>query len=461
MGAGVSNWRLARAASMHGLLGVVSGTGLDLILARRLQLGDPDGRMRRALAAFPSQEVAGRIVEKFYVAGGKAIDEPFMAASMLGHLPNVDQHRLLAAANFVEVYLAKEGHDGLVGINYLEKIQTPTLPSLYGAILAGVDAVIVGAGIPRKIPGVLDCLARHEAVEIDIHVQAATAGREHVLRFDPRDILAAPGAPLRRPMFFPIVAAATLAAMLVRKATSSIDGLIIEGPTAGGHNATPRGRMQLSAAGEPVYGERDDVDLAEIRRLGLPFWVAGSCGGPGQLAQARAAGATGIQVGTLFALCEESGLTTEIKKRIVEMCRAGTAQVFTDPAASPTGFPFKVFSLPGSNSEAAVYDQRQRVCDIGCLRDAYERADGTLGWRCPAECADEYVRKGGTREATAGRKCLCNALLANIGLAQLRSDGLPELPLVTCGVDTAMIRRLVKPGRALYTVADVVEYLKS
>ena len=39
MGAGVSNWELARATSSRGLLGVVAGTALDLILARRLQLG--------------------------------------------------------------------------------------------------------------------------------------------------------------------------------------------------------------------------------------------------------------------------------------------------------------------------------------------------------------------------------------------------------------------------------------
>ena len=41
MGAGVSSWRLARAVSSTGQLGVVSGTALDVILARRLQEGDP------------------------------------------------------------------------------------------------------------------------------------------------------------------------------------------------------------------------------------------------------------------------------------------------------------------------------------------------------------------------------------------------------------------------------------
>ena len=50
MGVGVSNWRLANAVSSRGQLGVVSGTALDVVLARRLQDGDPGGHMRRALA---------------------------------------------------------------------------------------------------------------------------------------------------------------------------------------------------------------------------------------------------------------------------------------------------------------------------------------------------------------------------------------------------------------------------
>jgi len=50
MGAGVSNWHLARSVSKLSQLGVVSGTALDVILARRLQQGDPDGDIRRALS---------------------------------------------------------------------------------------------------------------------------------------------------------------------------------------------------------------------------------------------------------------------------------------------------------------------------------------------------------------------------------------------------------------------------
>jgi NAD(P)H-dependent flavin oxidoreductase YrpB (nitropropane dioxygenase family) len=52
----------------------------------------------------------------------------------------------------------------MVGINLLEKVQMPTLASLYGAMLAGVDVVLMGAGIPTQIAGILDKLSNHEPV---------------------------------------------------------------------------------------------------------------------------------------------------------------------------------------------------------------------------------------------------------------------------------------------------------
>ena len=59
MGVGVSNWVLAKAVSLRGQLGVVSGTCVDTLLVRRLQDGDEGGHMRRAMAAFPIPDVAG------------------------------------------------------------------------------------------------------------------------------------------------------------------------------------------------------------------------------------------------------------------------------------------------------------------------------------------------------------------------------------------------------------------
>ena len=64
MGVAVSGWPLARAVALTGQLGVVSGTALEVVLARRLQLGDPGGHLRRALAHFPVPGVADRILRR-------------------------------------------------------------------------------------------------------------------------------------------------------------------------------------------------------------------------------------------------------------------------------------------------------------------------------------------------------------------------------------------------------------
>jgi nitronate monooxygenase len=276
LGAGVSGWRLARAVSEAGQLGVVSGTALDVILARRLQLGDAGGHVRRALEHLPIRGVAQRILERYFIPGGKEEDEPFRLTPFAALPPSRRSEELTLAGNFVEVFLAKEGHQQPVGINYLEKIQPPTLPSLYGAMLAGVSWVLMGAGIPRAIPGVLDRLADGQPAKFRLNVIGADQGKDFSMRFDPRDYFGDKKGPLARPKFIAIVSSATLANMLVKKSTGRVDGFIVEEHTAGGHNAPPRGKLQLADDGQPIYGDRDVADLAAMQALGLPFWSAGS-----------------------------------------------------------------------------------------------------------------------------------------------------------------------------------------
>ncbi|MDB6024661.1 MAG: 2-nitropropane dioxygenase [Verrucomicrobiales bacterium] len=459
MGAAVSNWRLARAVSKTGQLGVVSGTALSTVLVRRLQLGDADGAMRRALAHFPIPEIAGRIVTEYLIEGGKPPGTPFKTTPMLALHPGAALVELTVAANFVEVFLAKEGHEGLVGINLLEKIQLPTLPSLFGAMLAGVDYVLMGAGIPRTIPGALDHLADGRSAELKIDVEGALPGEEFFSTFDPRAFCGAHFPGLKRPQFLAIVASSTLAATLAKKSNGRVDGFVIESQTAGGHNAPPRGPMQLSGGGEPVYGPRDLPEIQKIGNLGLPFWLAGSYGHPDKLATAISLGATGIQVGTAFAFCEESGIDPELKHRVIELSRSGKARVFTDPVASPTGFPFKVLQMDGTLSDLARVEARPRICDLGYLRQNYRKADGTIGYRCPAEPVDDFIRKGGTLEQTVGRICVCNGLTATVGLAQIRGGNEAEPALLTAGNDVANLSRFLRSGEDSYSATDVVNYL--
>ena len=459
MGVGVSHWKLARAVARLGQLGVVSGTALDLVFARRLQDGDPDGNMRRGLDAFPFRKMAERVWNKYFIPGGKAPAEPYKALPAHNWDGPVERRELCIVANYVEIALAREGHENPVGVNYLEKVQIPHLPSLYGAMLAGVGYVLMGAGIPLRIPGALDCLALHQPATYAMHVAGAEKGEDTAVSFTPREFMEGDLPPLTRPEFLAIIASNTLATTMLKKANGRVNGFVVEGPTAGGHNAPPRGKGPLSETGEPVYGERDEVDLAKLKELGVPFWLAGGYGTPERLREALAAGAAGVQVGTAFALCEESALREEYKRSILASVAAGEAAVFTDPLASPTGFPFKTVLLEGTLAEEAVYALRPRLCDLGYLREAYRMSSGSVGYRCAAEPVASYIAKGGSAEKAAGRKCLCNALLANIDQSQIQKGAYVETGLVTCGDCLGAVADLLPPGSTSYTAADVIARL--
>ncbi len=461
MGVGVSNWRLAQTVSRLGQLGVVSGTAIDQVLVRRLADGDKGGFMRRGLDAFPFPDMAKRIWQDYFVPGGKAPDAPYPATPMHQRVEPRKLIELLMVGNFVEVFLAKEGHWNKVGVNFLEKVQLPHLASIYGAMLAGVGYVLMGAGIPLHIPGVLDNFAAGQPAEYKLAVTGAIPGQDTQMRFDPSEYTEGPLPILDRPRFLAIVSSNTLATTMLRRASGRVDGLVIESPTAGGHNAPPRGKLQLNAAGEPVYGERDRVNIAELRELGVPFWLAGGYGNADKLREALEMGAAGVQVGTAFAFSEESGMRHDLKMTLLAQAVEGSGQVFTDPLASPTGFPFKVAQLAGSYSDAEVATARTRVCDLGYLREPYAIDGEKIGYRCSAEPVANYVAKGGRIEDTVGRKCLCNALMANIGHAQTRKDGSAEPPLVTIGDDLNTAAQFLTAGQESYSAADVVKELLS
>lgn len=457
MGIGVSNWNLARSVSTTGQLGVISGTALSTIFVRRLQDGDEDGNIRRALRHCPLQKTVEKLLDRYFLEGGRKAGQPYRLAPMYSLDSSDHLISLTIIANFVEVWLAKEEHTGIIGINLLEKVQLPTLASLYGAMLASVDYVLMGAGIPRAIPGVLDHFAAGLPTDLRITVEGDTSENGHSVHFDPAQFMGSPAPVLRRPQFLAIVSSFTIANTLVRKASGRIDGIIVEATSAGGHNAPPRGKSEFNERGEPIYGPRDEPDLDSIRTLGLPFWLAGSS--TGRLQEALDLGATGVQVGTAFAFCDESGLSPKLKRAVLERCATGTVSLTTDPKASPTGLPFKVVDLPGTVSDPEVYNRRTRKCDLGYLRHAYQKPDGSVGYRCPAEPVEDYLAKGGKIEDTVGRKCLCNGLAAAIDLPQTLSEEEVEPAILTAGDTLAEIHHFLRSGRLSYSAADVLKYI--
>ncbi|GAA1390799.1 nitronate monooxygenase [Luteococcus peritonei] len=455
MGVAVSSWQLAREVSLAGELGVVSGTALDAVLARKLQDGDPGGHCRRAMDHFPAPEVAERIWQRYYREGGRQ-GAPYRPNQTLTIQPNQATAELCVVANFVEVWLAKEGHDGLVGINFLEKIQMGTPTAALGAVLAGVDYVLMGAGIPREIPQLLRDLSAGREGGVHIDVDGGEPVWSHV---DPAEVLGFAMEPMETPRFLAIISVHSLANFLNRDEKIKPFGFVVEGPVAGGHSAPPRGRMELDEAGDPIYHDRDLADLAKMAAVGSPFWVAGAWATPEKVREAREAGAVGVQCGTVFALAKESGFTDDIRDQMVDELEREVLDVRNDPRASPTGFPFKIAQVPGTLSEPEVYQARPRLCDLSYLRQPYKRENGTVGYRCPSEPVDAYLKKGGKLEDTVGRKCLCNCLMANIGLGQERKDGYVEAKGITLGQDLEGAKRLVELHPGGWSARQAVDFL--
>ncbi len=481
MGVNISCWVMARIVSMMGELGVVSGTALETVYPRMLQNGDPGGHIRRAFAELARRQPAlaepvALLLKKYYIEGGKPADKPYKPAPT-GKLlrleapagkdsfwePIRELQVLTIAANFAEVWLTKEGHNGKVGINFLRKVERPLPWALYGAMLAGVSYVLVGAGSPPELPGLIEALSRHQPASLSMKVHGArSAGGEFFLKLRP-DTLVGQAKELERPKFLAIVSSFGLAQVLAGDPATRPYGFVVEGYEAGGHSAPPA-KMRFDARGQHIlkYTAEDDADVAAIAGLGLPFWLAGSYGTPDRLRQALAMGASGVQFGTAAALSRQSGLEPGLRARVAKLAASGALTV-KNTMISPTGFPFKVAQVPGTISDPAVYAKRTRVCDMGLLQTSYLLPDGNIGYRCPAEQVENFIAKGGRVQNTVGRVCLCNALLAATGLPQVRADGYVEPPVVTLGEDFQTAKTLLSglpPGQETYSIGKLILYMR-
>ena len=198
---------------------------------------------------------------------------------------------------------------------------------------------------------------------------------------------------LFRSAFLAIVTAEVLASYLARSEITRPEGFVVEHYMAGGHNAPPR-RMQDTETG---FGPLDEANIDKIRAVGLPFWLAGGRATADSVREAIELGAQGVQVGSLFALSNESGLLPEYRQRMIAAAREGNLKVRTDHRASPTGFPFKVVEIPGTVGEGDVYQARPRLCDLGYLRSSHINDAGKVSYRCAAEPDDAFIDRKSTR----------------------------------------------------------------
>src|SRR5690606_3988385 len=219
MGIAVSSWRLARRVAEMGEMGVVSGTAIDSVVVRELQRGDPNGRLR-SLARYPDQEIVEYLKNTYFVEGGIPEGSPYKLLPIHRFKPTRRSQRILSAATYSEVVLAKEGHKGVVGINLMAKLKRHTLACMVGAMLAGVDAILIGAGIPIEEAEALRMLADAKPARLRLDVDTSSFGggngETYYYELNPTDLVPELR-PMPRPAFLPIISSDLLANILHKK----------------------------------------------------------------------------------------------------------------------------------------------------------------------------------------------------------------------------------------------------
>lgn len=109
-----------------------------------------------------------------------------------------------------------------------------------------------------------------------------------------------------------VLATVTTAGEVREAEELGIDGLVVQGPSAGGHSATFDPRRTI-----------EDVPTADLVRAvraatRLPVVAAGGVAGPADVRELLAAGAEAVQVGTLLLRTDESGANRTHRDALVD-----------------------------------------------------------------------------------------------------------------------------------------------
>lgn len=342
MGVGVSLSPLASAVAREGGLGIVSSAGIDRVVSKRL----------------------GRRLSIY-----EAVRE--------------------------ELSLAK-AEGGIAGINIMVALVRDYEDSVRGALDAGIDVIISGAGLPMTLPSVKP----------------------------PGDTA-----------LIPIVSSARALELICRKWERSgyrPDGVVLEGPLAGGHLGFKFDELDLDS--NRLESLLPPVKETAQKHGDFPVIVAGGIFTHRDIVRFLQAGADGVQMGTRFLATEESGATPEYKQAVVN---AGKEDIIvTQRPRSPCGLPFRVIRQAPMLVSAQNNARRPR-CDKGyvLLRD---KNGGYLPCPANSDSGDFF--------------CICNGLLSSAGY-----NGDREEPLYTVGSNGYRIDRILSVKALMDELAGTVE----
>lgn len=328
MGVGVSLHPLASAVAQEGGVGVVSSAALDRLLSKRT---------------------------------GK-------------------KHNTYEAA-YEEVSLAK-ANGGIAGINIMCALVRDYEDSVRGALDAGADVIISGAGLPLGLPS--------------IQKPKETA-------------------------LIPIVSSARALELICKKWERlgyRPDAVVLEGPLAGGHLGFKMDQIELES--NTLENLLPQVKDAAMKYGNFPVIVAGGIYTHEDILRFLKMGADGIQMGTRFLATEESSATAQYKQAVISAKKEDI--VVADKPGSPCGLPFRVIKQSPMYA-SSLKRTRDPKCDKGYVLLKDQEGKFT---RCPA------------KEDNETSFCICNGLLSSAGYNPDKEEA-----LYTVGTNAYRVDKIV------------------
>jgi nitronate monooxygenase len=296
-------------------------------------------------------------------------------------------------AVYEEVSLAKAA-GGFAGINIMVALQRDYEASVRGAIDAGADAIISGAGLPLSLP--------------QIQKPGDTA-------------------------LIPIVSSARALDLICRRwerQGQRPDAVVLEGPLAGGHLGFRMDQVDLPE--NTLEALLSSVKESAIAHGDIPLIVAGGIYTNEDIRRFLAMGADGVQMGTRFLATEESSATAAYKQAVVEATEEDIL-VANDPG-SPCGLPFRVIKQSPMYL-SALARRRKPKCDKGYVLLKDEKGNFT---RCLA------------KESNFHHFCICNGLLSSAGYNPDQEE-----PIYTVGSTAARVDRILSVKALMAELAGV------
>jgi nitronate monooxygenase len=286
--------------------------------------------------------------------------------------------------------------NGFVGINIMGALARDFTESVKGAIDAGADAIISGAGLPLNLPAIQP----------------------------PKDTA-----------LVPIVSSARALDIICKKWEKlgyRPDAVVLEGPLAGGHLGFRIDQVELEANKlENLLPPVKDM----AKKFGdFPVIVAGGIYTHADIVSYLDRGADGVQMGTRFLATEESSATAAYKEAVVR-AREEDIVVAHRPG-SPCGLPFRVIKQ-SQMYVSALSRLRKPKCDKGYV--LMKDTDGKFTV-CPA------------KEDNKDFFCICNGLLSSSGY-----NSSEEEPLYTVGTNASRVDKILSVKALMKELAGAGE----